>query len=66
MTTKLSIAKKLFDLEKDSILNSTSFKKFLSENEVSFEKKKITHHFLTSCSWSTFFCLSVFACDRNG
>ncbi|KAL7588975.1 hypothetical protein Lser_V15G38764 [Lactuca serriola] len=33
MTTKLSIAKKLFDLEKDSILNSTSFKKFLSENE---------------------------------
>ncbi|KAI3753492.1 hypothetical protein L2E82_25546 [Cichorium intybus] len=33
MATKLSIAKKIFDLEKDSILNSTSFKKFLLENE---------------------------------
>ncbi|KAI3788277.1 hypothetical protein L2E82_01037 [Cichorium intybus] len=34
MTTKLSIAKKIFDLEKDSILNSTSFKKVLLENEL--------------------------------
>ncbi|KAI3699151.1 hypothetical protein L2E82_43222 [Cichorium intybus] len=33
MTTKLSIVKKIFDLEKDSILNSTSFKKVLLENE---------------------------------
>ena len=34
MATKLSIAKKIFVLEKDSILNSSSFHKFLSENEV--------------------------------
>ncbi|PWA90321.1 disproportionating enzyme 2 [Artemisia annua] len=33
MATKLSIAKKIFDLEKDLILNSTSFSKFMSENE---------------------------------
>lgn len=33
MATKLSIAKKIFDLEKDLILNSTSFTKFMSENE---------------------------------
>ncbi|KAK1292418.1 4-alpha-glucanotransferase DPE2 [Acorus calamus] len=33
MSTKLSIAKKIFDLEKDYVLNSSSFKKFFSENE---------------------------------
>ncbi|KAA8517885.1 hypothetical protein F0562_015359 [Nyssa sinensis] len=33
MATKLSIAKKIFSLEKDLILNSSSFQKFLSENE---------------------------------
>ncbi|XP_076941178.1 4-alpha-glucanotransferase DPE2-like [Bidens hawaiensis] len=33
MNTKLSISKKIFDLEKDSILNSDSFKNFLSKNE---------------------------------
>ncbi|KAI7733269.1 hypothetical protein M8C21_007244, partial [Ambrosia artemisiifolia] len=33
MNTKLSIAKKIFDLEKDLILNSDSFKNFLSKNE---------------------------------
>lgn len=33
MATKLSIAKKMFYLEKDLILNSTSFLKFFSENE---------------------------------
>ncbi|XP_057505875.1 4-alpha-glucanotransferase DPE2 [Actinidia eriantha] len=33
MATKLSIAKKIFVLEKDSILNSSFFHKFLSENE---------------------------------
>ncbi|KAK9074504.1 hypothetical protein SSX86_007102 [Deinandra increscens subsp. villosa] len=33
MTTKLSISKKIFDLEKDLILNSDSFKNFLSKNE---------------------------------
>ncbi|KAI9160495.1 hypothetical protein LWI28_008665 [Acer negundo] len=33
LTTKLSIAKKMFNLEKDLILNSSSFQKFFSENE---------------------------------
>ncbi|CAL9106060.1 unnamed protein product [Musa acuminata var. zebrina] len=33
MAAKLSIAKKLFNLEKSKILNSSSFKNFLSENE---------------------------------
>ncbi|KAK9289814.1 hypothetical protein L1049_007974 [Liquidambar formosana] len=33
MATKLSIAKKLFALEKDTILKSSSFQKFFSENE---------------------------------
>lgn len=36
MTAKLSIAKKIFDLEKDKILNSSSFKQFFSENEVNY------------------------------
>ncbi|XP_008796184.1 4-alpha-glucanotransferase DPE2 isoform X2 [Phoenix dactylifera] len=33
MAAKLSIAKKVFNLEKDKILDSSSFKKFFSENE---------------------------------
>lgn len=33
MATKLSIAKKIFVLEKDAILNSSSFNKFFTENE---------------------------------
>ncbi|XP_057549848.1 4-alpha-glucanotransferase DPE2 [Amaranthus tricolor] len=33
MATKLSIAKKIFSLEKDQILKSSSFQKFFSENE---------------------------------
>ncbi|OVA13831.1 Carbohydrate binding module family 20 [Macleaya cordata] len=33
MATKLSIAKKIFSVEKDSVLTSSSFKKFFSENE---------------------------------
>ncbi|XP_043723914.1 4-alpha-glucanotransferase DPE2 [Telopea speciosissima] len=33
MATKLSIAKKIFTLEKDSVLTSSSFEKFFSENE---------------------------------
>ncbi|KAK3163987.1 hypothetical protein QOZ80_1AG0011050 [Eleusine coracana subsp. coracana] len=33
LSTKLSIARKIFNLEKDKVLNSTSFKHFLSENE---------------------------------
>ncbi|XP_010508798.1 PREDICTED: 4-alpha-glucanotransferase DPE2 [Camelina sativa] len=33
MESKLSIAKKIFDLEKDQTLNSSSFQKFFSENE---------------------------------
>ncbi|PKI31931.1 hypothetical protein CRG98_047649 [Punica granatum] len=33
MATKLSIAKRMFATEKDSILNSSSFQKFFSENE---------------------------------
>jgi 4-alpha-glucanotransferase len=32
--TKLSIAKKVFNREKDLILNSSSFQEFFSENEV--------------------------------
>lgn len=34
LAKKLSIAKKIFDLEKDVILNSSSFGKFFIENEV--------------------------------
>jgi len=34
MATKLSIAKKIFSKEKDNVLQSSSFKKFFSENEV--------------------------------
>lgn len=33
LSTKLSIARKIFNLEKDKVLNSSSFKQFLSENE---------------------------------
>ncbi|KAL8172220.1 hypothetical protein V2J09_024024 [Rumex salicifolius] len=33
MATKLSIAKKIFSLEKDSVLSSSTFQKFFSENE---------------------------------
>uniref|UniRef100_A0A0D9UYV9 4-alpha-glucanotransferase n=1 Tax=Leersia perrieri TaxID=77586 RepID=A0A0D9UYV9_9ORYZ len=33
LATKLSIARKIFKLEKDKVLNSSSFKQFLSENE---------------------------------
>ncbi|KAF6149449.1 hypothetical protein GIB67_016987 [Kingdonia uniflora] len=33
MATKLSIAKKIFSLEKDTVLNSCSFQNFLSENK---------------------------------
>ncbi|XP_072996367.1 4-alpha-glucanotransferase DPE2 [Typha latifolia] len=33
MATKLSIARKIFNLEKDEILNSSSFKEFFSENQ---------------------------------
>ncbi|KAM0907019.1 hypothetical protein ACQ4PT_016421 [Festuca glaucescens] len=33
LATKLTIAKKIFNLEKDKVLNSASFNKFLSENE---------------------------------
>ncbi|XAR48322.1 4-alpha-glucanotransferase [Bertholletia excelsa] len=33
MAAKFSIAKKIFDLERDSILNSSSFHEFFSENE---------------------------------
>lgn len=34
LATKLTIAKKIFNLEKDKVLNSAPFKQFLSENEV--------------------------------
>lgn len=34
LASKLSIARKIFKLEKDKVLNSSSFKQFLSENEV--------------------------------
>jgi 4-alpha-glucanotransferase len=34
LATKLSIAKKVFEQEKDLILNSSSFHKYFSENEV--------------------------------
>ncbi|CAN6321373.1 unnamed protein product [Urochloa humidicola] len=33
LSTKMSIARKIFNLEKDKVLNSSSFKQFLSENE---------------------------------
>lgn len=34
MAAKLSLARKIFAREKDSILSSSSFQKYLSENEV--------------------------------
>lgn len=34
LSTKISIAKKIFAQEKDLILNSSSFQKFFSENQV--------------------------------
>jgi len=34
MATKLSIAKKIFACEKETILNSKSFQEFFSENQV--------------------------------
>jgi 4-alpha-glucanotransferase len=34
LSTKLSIARKIFNLEKDKVLNSSSFKQFLAENGV--------------------------------
>lgn len=34
MAAKLTLAQKIFAREKDSILNSSSFQKYLSENEV--------------------------------
>nr|AQA29580.1 4-alpha-glucanotransferase [Zea mays] len=34
LSTKLSIARKIFNLEKEKVLNSSSFQQFLSENEL--------------------------------
>jgi hypothetical protein len=34
LSTKLCIARKIFNLEKEKVLSSSSFKQFLSENEV--------------------------------
>lgn len=45
MAAKLSISKKIFDLEKEKILNSGSFKTFLSENEV-FNNSNLRHMML--------------------
>lgn len=45
MAAKLSIAKKLFNLEKSKILNSSSFKNFLSENEVGISRS-VTQQFV--------------------
>ena len=42
LAKKLSIAKKIFDVEKDVILNSSSFSKFFLENEV--ETFSISHN----------------------
>lgn len=37
LATKLAIARKVFNQEKDLILNSSAFQKFFSENEVLIE-----------------------------
>lgn len=34
MAVKLSIAKRIFNLEKEKVLSSSSFQKFFSENQV--------------------------------
>ncbi|KAF7803970.1 4-alpha-glucanotransferase DPE2 isoform X1 [Senna tora] len=45
MATKLSIAKKIFTQEKNLILNSSSFQKFFSENELEkLVSKESLHH----------------------
>ncbi|KAK6944497.1 Glycoside hydrolase, family 77 [Dillenia turbinata] len=41
LATKIAIAKKIFALEKDIILESNSFQKFLSENEEELEREGI-------------------------
>ncbi|KAL8208493.1 hypothetical protein R6Q57_007905 [Mikania cordata] len=55
MTTKLSISKKIFDLEKDLILNSDSFKNFLSKNEACFDNLPIFSYFLDFMVFICFF-----------
>lgn len=45
MAAKLSIAKKIFDLEKDKILNSSSFQQFFYENEVNYCWHSLTSYF---------------------
>lgn len=65
MATKLSIAKKIFVLEKDTILNSDSFNNFFTENEVihivpSYILTKIK---LLLHNWfgSSFYCCELFS-----
>lgn len=55
MATKLSIAKKIFTLEKDLILNSSSFQEFFSENEV-----LLLHIIAAYICWQQTFFLILF------
>ncbi|KAF8403538.1 hypothetical protein HHK36_011642 [Tetracentron sinense] len=49
MATKLSIAKKIFSLEKDSVLTSSSFQNFFSENELEKLVSKDSMHYDIIC-----------------
>ncbi|PKA61776.1 4-alpha-glucanotransferase DPE2 [Apostasia shenzhenica] len=49
MTAKLAIAKKMFILEKDKILNSLPFLKFLSDNELEKLTSKDSLHYDAIC-----------------
>ena len=70
LAKKLSIAKKMFSLEKDVILNSSSFSKFFTENEV--EPFSVSYNtqgsFLRLCCmyFYFFFVPSIVACTLFG
>ncbi|KAJ8444385.1 hypothetical protein Cgig2_026589 [Carnegiea gigantea] len=49
MATKLSIAKKIFSKEKDQILQSSSFKKFFSDNELEKLISEEAPHYTIIC-----------------
>lgn len=65
MATKLSIAKKIFVLEKDTILNSDSFNNFFTENEVIHivPSSILTKIKLLLHNWfgSSFYCYELFS-----
>lgn len=54
LATKLSIAKKIFALEKDLILHSKSFQKYFSENEVFMSLELYCCHLLAAFGLNLF------------